>query len=108
MNELGIELRIVAEGVLIPVQGQPGSRRNGLTGVHNGRLKVAVTQAPEKGKANKELAKVLADAIGLKGSQVSLAAGLTSSQKEFLVTGLSAAELTERLRMALEALPRKR
>ena len=39
--------------------------RNGITGEHNGSLQVSVTQAPEKGKANKAIIAVLA-AMGAK------------------------------------------
>ena len=88
-----VELREHANGVLLPIQGQPKSRQNGIVGVHDGRLKVAVTEAPEKGKANAAIAKVLASELGLKKSQINLYRGATSSQKQFLISGISAARL---------------
>ncbi len=66
-------------------------------GIHDGRLKVAVTPGPEKGKANKQLTRVIAAALGLKRSQVTLIRGQISSQKTFLVSGLSVAELQARI-----------
>ncbi len=81
-----IELRQIAEGILIPVQAQPRARRNAVTGMNAGRLKVAVTEAAEKGKANDAVIDVLAEALGLKKSQIRLARGATSTKKEFLVT----------------------
>lgn len=90
------------QGVIIPVKAQPGARRNGLAGEHAGALKVQVTQAPERGKATEAVLETMADALGLKRSQVSLLSGATSPQKRILVTGISLADLTERLRSVLE------
>jgi uncharacterized protein (TIGR00251 family) len=92
-----VELQSTAEGVILPVQAQPGARRNGVTGVHAGRLKVAVTQAPEKGKANKAIIEVLAVLLQLKRAQLRLLSGETSSQKRFLVSGVDVATLAGRL-----------
>lgn len=54
------------EGIVLPVKAHAGARKNGITGEHAGALKVSVTQAPEKGKANKALAKVIASDLGLR------------------------------------------
>lgn len=91
-----------ADGIVLPVKAQPGARRNGLVGVHAGALKVQVTQAPEKGKATDAVLATIAAALHLKRSQVSLLSGATSPQKRVLVTGLSSAELTERLQVELK------
>lgn len=92
-----IELQPTAGGVILPVHAQPGARKNAITGVHAGRLKVAVTQAPEKGKANKALIDVLSELLQLKRSQITLLSGETSSQKKFLIAGVEAGWLLERL-----------
>ena len=92
-----IELEESATGVRLPVQAQPKARKNGLVGTHDGRLKVAVTQAPEKGKANDALVKILASALGLRRSQIELVSGATSSKKTFLITGIELQELQRRL-----------
>jgi uncharacterized protein (TIGR00251 family) len=85
-----ISVEETPSGLVVAVKAQPGARRNGVTGIHDGKLKVAVTQAPEKGKANSEIAKVLADALGLNKSQVELLSGQTSPQKKFLIRGMLA------------------
>jgi uncharacterized protein (TIGR00251 family) len=92
-----IELQSAAEGTILPVHAQPGARKNGVTGVHAGRLKVAVTQAPEKGKANQALVKLLAELLEIKRSQIALVAGETSHHKKFLITGVARATLEQRL-----------
>jgi uncharacterized protein (TIGR00251 family) len=84
-------------GIVLPVRAQPGAKRNGITGEHVGCLKVSVTQAPEKGKANAAIIKVLADDLSLKRSQISLVSGETASQKKFLVTEISIEELAKRI-----------
>ena len=99
-----IDIEPTDDGVLLPVRAQPGVRKNGVTGVHDGRLKVAVTQAPEKGKANGAIEKVLAAALGLKKSQIQLAAGPTSPQKKFRITGITADELRKRIATLLDEL----
>lgn len=93
-----IALQPTSVGIIIPIHAQPGARKNGVTGVHDGRLKLAVTQAPEKGKANGALVKLLADLLGISRSQVTLFAGETASRKKFLVSGLELSELQARLR----------
>ncbi len=92
-----IELQSTTEGIILPVHAQPGARKNGITGVHAGRLKVAVTQAPEKGKANQAFVKLLAELLGIKRSQIALVAGETSSQKKFLITGIDRVTLERKL-----------
>ena len=89
------------EGVILPVHAQPGARRNGVVGVHNGRLKVAVTQVAEHGKANAAICETLGKALGLKRSQVTLISGPTNPQKRFLITGVTIAELGRRVDAAM-------
>ena len=96
-----IKLDTTRDGILLPVHAQPRSRRNAVVGVQAGRLKVAVTAAPEKGKANEAIVRVLADALGIKASQIELAGGASARHKKFRVSGLSAAELEQRIAACL-------
>lgn len=93
-----IDLAPHPEGVVLPVRASAGARDNGVRGVQEGALKVAVTQAAEKGKANKAILQVLAKALGVKRSQIELISGPTSAQKRFLVRDVS----LEQLRHAVE------
>ena len=86
-------------GIILLVQAQPGARKNGVTGAHAGRLKVAVTQAPEKGKANQAIVKLLASVLGIKRQQISLLSGETSGQKKFCIAGLTLDELREKVEL---------
>ena len=98
-----IALEPHSEGTLLPVRAQPGARRNEIRGEHNGMLKVSVTQAAEKGKANKVLIAVLSKELSLRKSQIELISGATSSQKRFLVREVAPADLADRIARALDS-----
>lgn len=97
-----IALEPHAEGTVLPVRTHPGARRNEIRGEQNEMLRVSVTQAPEKGKANKAVAALLAKGLGLRKSQLELIAGETSPQKRFLVRGVTPEELARRIEQAME------
>ena len=99
---MSVLLEETAAGVALAVKAAAGARRNGIVGTHAGCLKVAVTQAPEKGKANTAIAEVLAERLGLSRSQLQLIAGATSARKKFLVTGVALDELGQRIERLLE------
>jgi uncharacterized protein (TIGR00251 family) len=84
-----IRLEATAEGTILPVRAQPGTKRNAIVGEHDGALKIAVTAAPDKGKANDAIIAVLAKAFGLPKSNIELMSGPTSRQKKFLLRGVS-------------------
>jgi uncharacterized protein (TIGR00251 family) len=92
-----IELESHADGTILPVKAHAGARRNAIGKVQAGALQVSVTQAPEKGKANKAIIAVLAEALGVRKSQIELIAGETSPQKRFLVRDVSIGELSNRI-----------
>jgi hypothetical protein len=48
-------------------------------------LKAYITTAPEKGKANKELIKMLAKELGISKQQITLTAGATTHLKKFCI-----------------------
>lgn len=102
-----VAVQEIPGGVLLPVHAQPGARRDGVTGTHAGRLKVAVTQAPEKGKANKALMDVLARALGVKRSQIELVSGETSGIKKFFIAQVDRETIEERIE-ALTSLTQKK
>lgn len=94
---LALNLEMDGTAILLPVRAQPRSSKNGIEGVHNGRLKVCVTQVPEKGKANKALLKVLQTALKLKRSQIELYKGKTAALKIFRIHEISRDELYTRI-----------
>ncbi len=85
------------DGVAIPVKAVPGSARDRIAGVLGESLKIAVAAAPEKGRANQALARVLAQALGVPARTVRLLSGPTNPRKEFLIAGISPAQIRQRL-----------
>lgn len=84
-------------GTLLPVKVVPGASRTRIAGVLGERLKITVSQAPEKGAANKAVGAVLAGALGLRKNEVELAVGPTSAEKTFLIRGLGPEDVRQRL-----------
>lgn len=92
-----IQIEQTQTELLLPIRVQAGARRNHVGGVHDGRLKVSVTQAPEKGKANREVLRLLATALGVRRSALSLHSGETSPRKVICVAEKNEADLQDRL-----------
>jgi uncharacterized protein YggU (UPF0235/DUF167 family) len=97
-----IQLEPHAEGTVLRVKAQAGARSSALRGQHNGCLKVSVSQIAEKGKANKAILQLLARQLKLRGSQLQLISGPTSSEKRVLVRGITPDELERLLQAALQ------
>ena len=81
---------------LIEVRVQPKASSNRIT-VVDGRIKVYVTAAPEKGRANKAVIEVLARELGVPKSVVSIKSGERSRTKLIEVEGLDLSEIERRL-----------
>ncbi|HZE99194.1 MAG TPA: DUF167 domain-containing protein [Planctomycetota bacterium] len=65
----------------------PKSSANRIVGWIGDRLKVQVTAAPERGKANKAVIGVLAGVLGLSPSAVRITGGETSPLKSVEIDG---------------------
>ena len=96
-----IELQPHGDGTILPVRAHAGARKNQVGGVQDGTLKVSVTQAPEKGKANKAIMALLAKTLGLRKSQIELIAGETNPQKRFLIREIAVEELRQRIKQVV-------
>jgi uncharacterized protein len=96
-----IDLSPHARGTILPVRVHAGSRKNGILGEHNGMLRVAVSAAPEKGKANKAVMDVLADELGLAKSSIEIVAGETSPQKRFVIVDVDRDKLQKQIERLL-------
>jgi uncharacterized protein (TIGR00251 family) len=87
----------VAGGGAIAVKATAGASRDRIVGVLGDCLKVATAQPPEKGKANRAIAALLAKALGAACKDVALLAGASSPRKEFRIEGLTGREVRQRL-----------
>ena len=77
----------------------PGGSRTGLCGLLNGMLKIKISAAPEKGKANQELVGFLAKKLGVKKKAVSIISGQTKPVKQVQVLGISTETLLKKLNL---------
>jgi uncharacterized protein (TIGR00251 family) len=87
----GAAWRAVADGVEVCIKAQPRSRRPGLGGLvcsaDGPRLKLAVSAAPEDGRANRAICDLLAAALHVAPSQVAVVQGATSREKTCRIAG---------------------
>jgi hypothetical protein len=74
------------------------SSSDGVQGWLGDALKVRVSVAPERGKANAAVIQVLAGALGLPRQAIRIASGHTSSWKTIEVEGMTEAEVRRRLK----------
>lgn len=81
----------------IAVHVQPNARRNEVLGFEDGVLRVKIAAPPVKGKANKELIEFMNRLLGVSKSSVTIEKGATSRSKVIGVSGLSQAEISNRL-----------
>ena len=82
----------------LSVRVHPGARHDALVGRReSGEWKLAVTAAPEDGRANEAVVKLLANLLGITRHQVSVARGLSSRGKQIEIEGMSAQEAESRL-----------
>lgn len=97
-----IELAAHPRGTILPVRARPGGRRDAIVGEHAGALRVSVSAAPERGKANAAILDVLAEALRSKPSRIDLLSGETSREKRFLIVGMTPEQVRERLAPLIE------
>jgi len=74
---------------------QPKGSKSRIVGLHDGRLKIAVSSPPVDGKANKEVVRFLAAVFGVHKKDIILKAGLQSRKKTLLVSSMSASAIRE-------------
>ena len=94
-----IDLKIKEDpsGVLLYASVKPKARKNAVLGTSTGKLKIAVTAAPEKGKANAAVIALLADFFGIAKGRVIIKSGDTSHTKLLMLEGLTTEQVFEKL-----------
>jgi uncharacterized protein (TIGR00251 family) len=88
-----VNIREVEGGVVVSVKVQPNASKDRVVGKLGDQLKIAVTVAPEKGKANKVVIKVLSRLIGVKSSDIEILSGETSRDKKVFIRNITAENL---------------
>jgi uncharacterized protein (TIGR00251 family) len=79
--------------VLLALKVVPGASRSRVVGRLGDRWKVAVCAAAERGAANEEVVRVLAEALRVRPSAVRVVSGRTTPKKTVAVTGAAPAAI---------------
>lgn len=82
---------------LLKLHVTPRGSKNEITGWRDDTLCVKITAPPVEGAANAAIVKFIADALGIRRSQVEIATGEKSREKTLRVSGLSQDEMCSRL-----------
>jgi len=83
------------QGALVDVWVVPGAARTEISGIHDGALRVRVAAPPERGRANEAVARVIAEAAGVRRGRV--VAGHGSRRKRVLLEGVEPSAAGDRL-----------
>jgi uncharacterized protein (TIGR00251 family) len=95
-----IPIQESAKGISFAVKVHPRARKNAITGVIGGALKLSITAPPVEGKANQAVIEFFADLFAIPRSSVTIASGETSRNKVVLISGLSRESVEQRLSAA--------
>lgn len=82
---------------LLKLHVTPRGSRNEVIGWRNDTLCVKITAPPVEGAANAAIVKFIADALGIRKSQIELVSGEKSREKTLRVTGLTDTEIRARI-----------
>lgn len=87
----------MSDSIRLALKVVPASSRDCVAGWLEDVLKVRVRAAPERGKANAAVEELLADALAISPDAVRIVSGMTTARKTAEISGLSLAEIHERL-----------
>ncbi len=82
-----------SHGCRIHLHVVPRASRTAITGLHDGRVKLAVAAPPVDGEANDAILRFLSKTLGLPRDAVTLGTGATGKRKTIEVEGLSPDEV---------------
>ena len=79
------------------VAGTPRAHRDGVGPFADGVLRVRVARPPADGEANRAVVRLVADALAVAPSRITITAGERARRKRLEVDGLGVEELDRRL-----------
>ncbi|HEY8515727.1 MAG TPA: DUF167 domain-containing protein [Candidatus Binatia bacterium] len=106
MSSPELDARQVGDGVRIKLRVVPGAKRDAILGLHGDALRISVRAAPEKGRANEAVERLLAQALDVQPSSVELVRGTSGRDKIVHVRGIDLATVRQRLGAAQSAADR--
>ena len=82
---------------MLQIKVIPGASRDRIAGKLGDAIKIQVSAAPERGKANDAVIKLIADALGLRRNDISIVRGQAQARKTLEIQGLSQDQLDRRI-----------
>ena len=95
MSQLNI--KETGAGVIIEARLHPRAGRNRLAGVINNRLKIDVSAAPVKNRANRSMIKLLSKELKVPQEMIVIKRGAAGRDKLIEIRSITSAELKRRL-----------
>ncbi|MEZ5572152.1 MAG: DUF167 domain-containing protein [Halioglobus sp.] len=83
--------------VTLKIKVVPGASRTEISGWLGDALKVRVSAAPEKGRANAAVEALVAQTLGLPSASARIISGKSAQHKVIEIDGLTKAEILQRL-----------
>lgn len=90
--------QITNQGICFKVKVVPKSSQSKIVGWEQDELKVRLAAVPEKGEANLELIRLLAEVLKVGKSKVQLVSGETNRHKRICISDISLEELEKKLK----------
>ncbi|MHB1959310.1 MAG: DUF167 domain-containing protein [Acidobacteriaceae bacterium] len=89
--ESAVHVRDTPQGAVFEVRVHPRAKRTAITGILDGRVKLALASPPVDGRANEEMQRFFAKLFGVPRSGVVLLAGEHARDKRVLIADRDAA-----------------
>jgi len=93
MSEDALRVSETPEGIVFSVHVQPRASRCEICGAKDGELRLRLTSPPVEDAANKQCVELIAKALGVAKSRVSIKAGAKSRHKVVRVEGVEQAAI---------------
>ncbi|MGH2898508.1 MAG: DUF167 domain-containing protein [Solirubrobacteraceae bacterium] len=90
----------MSAGTRLRLRVAPGAARSAVVGRHGEGWKLRVDAAPEQGRANEAVVRLLAQTLAVTARDVAIVSGHGTRDKIVTVTGLAPAEIERRLTLA--------
>ena len=97
-----LNLKELDNSIELDVIAKPKASKDAIVGIHDHALRIAVTAAPEIGKANASIVKILAKSFKVPQSSISIISGETSRRKRVRIDGMTSKQAIEILTEILE------
>lgn len=74
-----------SDGLFINVVVQPRASRDGVVGIYEDCLKIALTAPPVEGEANKACVRFISELLGISRSKITIVSGLKARKKRIFI-----------------------